>query len=471
MSSKCENIVCNSLIKLSFFVFLIHFFIHGHCYSDIHTPYRVTLAVPVEYSMSFIGRAFLMETNQTLPNFRAALSVEALNQNYSCSLDVLFGDVKVWSSGHLSPFYTTEKCVLELTQDGDLQLKDKKEQVGWRTGTHGQGVERLQLLRTGNLVLVDALNLIKWQSFNFPTNVMLWGQRLDVATHLTSFPTNSTSFYSFEIQDNKIALYLNSGKLKYSYWEFKPSKNRNITFVKLGSKGLVIFNDKQRKIAQIPSQRHESLQFLALSNRTGNMGLYYYSPNDGKFKSSFQALNSTCDLPLACKPYGICTLSNVCSCIRFVNSDDKLNPGCSTEGNPGGFCGESQAEMLELHGVTSVLRVNPNKVNVSKDVCANLCMDDCKCVAALYSSGKECFLYELVRGVKQVDRELGMRSSYMVKVPKGTSGGEKKSSGLRKWVLILVGVVDGLIIFLVLGAIGYYVIWRRRKNSLDTDNT
>ncbi|XP_059668116.1 G-type lectin S-receptor-like serine/threonine-protein kinase SD2-5 [Cornus florida] len=459
-------------MKLSFFVFLIHLFIHGQCDSDIHIPYRVTLAVPAEYSTSFIGRAFLMETNQMVPSFKAALSVEALNQKYSCSLDVFLGDVKVWSSGHFSRFYTSEKCVLELTQDGDLQLKGQKERLGWRTGTSGQGVERLHLLSMGNLVLVDARNLIIWQSFNFPTDVMLWGQRLDVATRLTSFPINSSSFYSFEIQHNKIALYLNSGKSKYSYWEFKPSKNRNITFVALASKGLELFNDKHKKIAQILPQGLEPLQFLAVSNKTGNMELYYYSPSKGKFESSFKALNSTCDLPLACKPYGICTLSNVCSCIRFVTRD-KLDSDCS-EGNPGGFCGKNQVDLLELQGVSSVLRSDPNKVNVSKEECASLCMDDCKCVAALYSSGKDdtdlqkCFLYDMVRGVKQVNKGTGL--SYMVKVPKGAGGGHGKSSGIKKWVLIVVVVVDGLILFLVLGGIGYYVIWKRRKNSVDNDN-
>lgn len=76
-----------------------------------------------------------------VPGFRAALSVEALDGKYTCSLSVFLGDVKVWDSGHLTRFYTSERCVLELTKDGDLQLKGAKEQVGWRTATSGQGVE------------------------------------------------------------------------------------------------------------------------------------------------------------------------------------------------------------------------------------------------------------------------------------------------------------------------------------------
>ncbi|CAK9153754.1 unnamed protein product [Ilex paraguariensis] len=460
-------------MKLFLFVFLCILYTYGYCGSDVHIGYRVILAVPMSYSRNFTGRAFLMETAQMAPKFRAALSVEAVEQKYSCSLDVFLGDVKVWSSGHLSKFYTTEKCVIQLTRDGDLQLTGQKDSVGWRSGTSGQGVERLHLLRTGNLVLVDGLNLIKWQSFNFPTDIMLWGQRLSSETRLTSFPSNSSLFYSFEIQHDKIALYLNSGKRKYSYWEYKPSKDRNLTFVELASKGIELYSDKHSRIGQITSQRLEPLRFLALGTNTGNLGLYYYSPDKGNFEASFQAINTTCDLPLACKPYGICTFSNACSCIRLITRGEGLNSDCD-EGISEGFCGRNQADMLELQSVSSVLRGIPQGLNISKKVCAGLCIEDCNCVAALYSSGtgdsslQECFLYGMVRGLKQVNRGSGL--SYMVKFPKETSKDHGKSSGLKKWVLVVVGVVDGLIILLVLGGIGYYVVQKRRRNTSDTRN-
>ncbi|KAG6643525.1 uncharacterized protein LOC122275368 isoform X2 [Carya illinoinensis] len=401
-------------MKLYSFSFLILLFTYGYCRSDIRIPFRLTLAVPVEYSVGFIGRALLLETNQTVPNFKTALSVEAVDGRYSCSLEVFLGDVKVWNSGHYVRFYTWDICVLELTGDGDLRLKGPKEQVGWRTGTSGQAVERLQIRNSGNLVLVDTLDQIKWQSFNFPTDVMLWGQRLNVATRLTSFPRNSVSFYSLEIQHNMISLYLHSG----------------------------------------------------------NLGLFFYHPSKGRFETAFQALNTTCDLPLACKPYGICTFSNACSCIRHLTKETTMSSNCS-EGISGEFCGSNQAEILELEGVSSVLKNGPKRVNISKEACSNLCLEDCKCAAALYSSVKgetnqrECYLYGLVVGVKQVQRGTGV--SFMVKVPKGTSGNHGKTN-VKKWVLAMVGVFDGLIILLVLGGLGYYYIQKRRKNLQATDN-
>ncbi|KAF2306515.1 hypothetical protein GH714_018938 [Hevea brasiliensis] len=210
------------------------------------------------------------------------MSVEPIDGKYSCSLEVFLGDVKVWNSGHYSPFFTSERCVLELTKQGDLQLKGEKERVGWRTGTSGQGVER---------------------------------------------------------------------------WFFRW------------------------------------------------------------------------------------------------------------------FCGRGEVEMRELYGVSSVLRAAPTKLNISKVACAKFCLQNCKCVAALYSSEelRECHLYGVVMGVKQVER--GTRWSYMVKVQKGSYVGHE-NSGLKKWVLAMVGLIDSLVILLVFGGFAYYLIRKRRKNTATTaDNT
>ncbi|XP_075498939.1 PAN domain-containing protein At5g03700 [Primulina tabacum] len=442
------------------FVLQLQFLARTISDSEIQIGYQVTLAIPTEYTKGFTGRAFLIETEQMPPKFRAAINVEAVDEKYSCSLDVFLADVRVWSSGHLSRFYTTEKCVLELTKDGDLRLKGQKERVGWRSGTSGQGVERLYLLRTGNLVLVDDGNFIKWQTFNFPTDIMLWGQRLSSQTRLTSFPTNSTQFYSFEIQYNKIALYINFDEWKYSYWELRPPGEQNITHLQLTSNGLVIFGGRQ-KIGRITSTSPEPPRFLALGGSTGNLGIYYYSSEKGKFEASFQAINSTCDLPLTCKPYSICTSSGSCSDINIQESLDDL-------------CGRSGTEMMELQGVASVLNGGVYQANVTKEECSNLCLDDCTCSATQYaiadddSRTGQCSLYRMARGIKKIEDR--RRVIYMVKVGAGTRDGHGKNSRLKKWMVILIVVVDGFILFVVLGGLGYCVLRKRRKASRQANN-
>ncbi|XP_026459520.1 uncharacterized protein LOC113360199 [Papaver somniferum] len=191
-----------------------------------------------------------------------------------------------------------------------------------------------------------------------------------------------------------------------------------------------------------------------------------------------------CDFPLACGPYSICTLSNTCQCIQF--SEKAANPvavqsDCNV-GFSGEFCGKTEpVEMIEIKGVGSILR-SPQVFNVRKDVCLSMCIDDCTCVALLYSDKgvgihagdvcQRCVHYGLVGGLKQMDEEevaINMWS-YWVKAPKGIVGTEGKNSVLKRWLLIMGGVVDVFIILLVMGGFGYYylVIRKRRTRNENT---
>ncbi|XP_010503864.1 PREDICTED: G-type lectin S-receptor-like serine/threonine-protein kinase At5g24080 [Camelina sativa] len=454
------------MMKFYTFTFLIFLFsmLQGHCKSDINLGHSLTLTSPLEYAPGLMGKAYIMETESSSstrePGFKAALTMGSSDKDdgkYLCSLQVFLGDVRVWSSGHYSKMYVSSKCIIELTKDGDLRLKSSNKHVGWRSGTSGQGVERLEIQSTGNLVLHDAKNLIKWQSFNFPTDVMLSGQRLDVATQLTSFPNDSTLFYSFEVLRDKIALFLNLNNLKYSYWEYKPrDRNKTVNFVRLGPKGLDLFDDNSHIIGRIEQPLS---RFLALGNKTGNLGLYSYKPEKGKFEATFQAVSDTCDLPVSCKPYGICTFSKSCSCIKAVSNGD-----CSSNVEEAvsvkRLCDH---EMVELEGVTTVLRNGTQVRNVRKERCEELCKKDCECAAASYSvSDESCVMYGIVMGVKQIERVSGL--SYMVKVPKGVRlSGEKPN--VKKWVVGLVGGIDGFVILLLLSGLVFYFIRKRQKSS------
>ncbi|KAL8152964.1 hypothetical protein V2J09_010724 [Rumex salicifolius] len=479
------NKATSLIILIFFFLFTFNFKI-GVSKSDISIGYQMSLTVPGEYSQGFIGKAFLMESDKNKsfppPKYRTALSVEATDYRYACSLDLFLGAVKVWSSGHRSKFYASDMCVLELTQHGDLRLKDSNDLIGWRTGTNDQGVQRLRLLETGNMVLVDSGESIKWQTFNFPTDVLLVGQRLSVATHLTSYPAISSSswFYSLEIQHDKLGLYLNSGinsntnrdnnSDKYSYWEFQPSKGRNITFVELTSHALLLFDDALTTFAQIPALTTVAggLRFMALDNSTGNLGLYYYNPVQDEFKPSFEALNAACDLPLACSAsnYTVCTRSGSCSCInhqRLQIKEANLNSDCDGGGDD--FlsaldCGDGREEMVELEGVLTVLVSSMRTDDISKDECSELCLMGCKCKAALYGrqGRRECELYNVVSGVKETS---GGEEAFMLKLRK--RGNTK--AGLRKWVLVVIVASDGILLLAMAAGLAYFFLWKRRRTT------
>lgn len=151
----------------------------------------------------------------------------------------------------------------------------------------------------------------------------------------------------------------------------------------------------------------------------------------------------------------------------MLTSDQESSSGDCNEGiTTKNLCGKDEVYiMLELEDAGSLLKNATSLTNISKTKCANACLNDCECASALYSSRtRECMFFDVVRGVKQVKRGSGL--SYMVKVPKENFGKHKKS-GLRKWVLILILVADGMVLFLVLGGLGYFIVWKRKKKLRD----
>ncbi|KAI3836650.1 hypothetical protein MKX03_034933 [Papaver bracteatum] len=449
-----------------------------HCKSDIPPGYKVTIPIPSDYNAGSTGRAFLMEPEKIeVPSFKVALSVEAsFNGSFSCSLQIFLEDFKVWDSGHILKFYPKNKCMLEFTEGGVLLLRGSERQIGWTSGTSGQGVE---LLRIGNLVLLDAMDRIKWQSFDFPANIILWGQVFNFSTRLTSSVSgNSTMFYSFEIQNNRLGLYLNSGKFKYSYWEFSPTDGRNIISAELGSTGLNLFDQNHRKFAQMSSRKHKVMRFLALSEQTEIWDCIIIHLKRENLKLPLKLrMKYSFLFPLACEPYSICNVFNTCKCIQFSKKANTIQSDCNV-GFSGEFCAKHCClfRMIEIKGVGSILR-SPQFFNVRKDVCLSMCIDDCTCVAQLYSDKgvyagdvhQRCVHYGLARGLKQMDEEEVTVNmwSYWVKVPKGIVGSAGKNSVLKRWLLIMGGVVDVLIILLVMGGSGYYylVITKRRTRN------
>ncbi|PKA51862.1 G-type lectin S-receptor-like serine/threonine-protein kinase SD2-5 [Apostasia shenzhenica] len=451
-------------MKLCRFLFH-HLFLLSSAFSILDFPLNSQVSIPVPSGAvegGFHGRAFILGAagkDRHRPGFRLALSVEAIALGeYRCSLVVLLGDVEVWSSDHLLRFLVRRGCTLKLAGDGDLQLSDMAvRRVGWRTGTSFQGVQRLQLeSRTGNLILADTMNRTRWQSFDYPTNIMLWRQQLRPPANLTSFPAVSPSVsYSMEIQRSKLVAYLIWGSYKYSYWEFNPSFGRRITIARLGSKGLKLLDNRLKKIGQIEAMNLETVRFMKLGI-SGSLEMYYYSATEVGFKLSYRVPSEFCNLPLSCPPCEICSSSdNTCKKLSWMTC------------NQNGFCQDlnSRMEMLEMVGIDAVLRTESpaQATNISRKGCLNSCLEDCSCAAVMYYEGdgdgrnSECCKYGMVIGAREGGR--GNGSSYWVKIQRERGSNQ----ALKEKFLILGGIVDGVAICLILGGLVYYVIWRIRN--------
>ncbi|KAI6673835.1 hypothetical protein NL676_001741 [Syzygium grande] len=89
----------------------------------------------------------------------------------------------VWSANRNR--HAGNQSTLELTEGGDLVLKDADGSVMWSTQTSGKSVAGIKLTDAGNLVLFDENDTAVWESFDDPMDTLLPGQKLRVGQKLT----------------------------------------------------------------------------------------------------------------------------------------------------------------------------------------------------------------------------------------------------------------------------------------------
>ena len=82
----------------------------------------------------------------------------------------------VWTAKRNTPVKIN--ATLQLSQDGDLILRDADGTYVWSTNTTGMSVSGLNLTEEANLVLFSENNAVVWQSFDHPTDSLLPGQRM-----------------------------------------------------------------------------------------------------------------------------------------------------------------------------------------------------------------------------------------------------------------------------------------------------
>ncbi|VAH81310.1 unnamed protein product [Triticum turgidum subsp. durum] len=444
---------------------------------DFRVGARFAVRLPGAYQPGFTGRTTMLEAaGQRQPRFAAAVSAEAgTGGGYLCSLVVLLANVTVWASGRPDQeFAARAVCQLELTADGQLRLTDGAMAVVWWSGTAGQGAKVLRLdSKTGNLRLLDDKKHTVWQSFDKPTDKLLPGQWLRVPSYFTVSPAKiSSPFYSVELDTDKIGAYIYFGEQKYSYWELAPNSNQAMAFAGMDESGLTMYDQRRRPVAKIsPAVNKGPVRFLALGD-DGSLGLYAYDSRHGNFTPSYEAL-AFCDLPLACGVLGVCSLSG--SCRDFAARGVRPAQG-GTLCNATATSSDALHDMVEVRGVTTVLRADSPLTNVPVQQCVDLCLRDCSCAAALHvkddavAGSGVCSHYELTAGAREViGGEDGQRHSYWVKVLKGSKSNcredeedyDARNEALNK-ILIIFGVVDVIGLLLFGGLCVYFICLRGR---------
>uniref|UniRef100_F6H558 Receptor-like serine/threonine-protein kinase n=1 Tax=Vitis vinifera TaxID=29760 RepID=F6H558_VITVI len=346
----------------------------------------------------------------------------------------------VWSANQ--NFLVRDDATLQLTQDGDLILRDADGTLVWCTYTYGKSVVGLNLTETGNLVLFDSNNASVWQSFDHPTDSLVPGQILVLGQKLIATVSNkdwSQGLISLVVTEYGVAARIESNPPQnYFALRLYNSSNTEPRYLIFKNEGLFFLPDT----ALFEIDNSFSAQYMKLEPK-GHLTFYGFVNDIWKvlFNPLLGELN--CAYPMICGKYGVCSKQQ-CFCpgptageTRYFTpvNDEEPDLGCK-EITPLSCNASHYQSLLMLRSTTSALILQLNKTEIGNETesdiesCKQACLSNFSCKAAVFLSGVEnggaCYLLSEIFSLMKDARLQGWTT--FIKVQNISNPGEPPSS-------------------------------------------
>ncbi|KAD7116509.1 hypothetical protein R6Q59_006735 [Mikania micrantha] len=313
----------------------------------------------------------------------------------------------VWTANRNTPISSSGQFRLSAT---GISIHDDSEDSVWSTPEFSSTVASLQLLDSGNIILLDRFNTTLWQSFDFPTDTIVSGQRFLVGKSLIAY--SSPSDYS----DGEYTFMLTSttGMLQWqglTYYELSMDSRsiqnsaQFVSYLMVNGSGFNLIGESGSeivtKVLMPPVVSDSDYRILKISN-DGYLVVLRYTNNN--WVTDFASPVDRCRSPSRCGKLGLCS-SGGCSCPPGYHIDPKTNFGCSLSDNslslPESCNGDETRPPEDYVYVPigkglmyfSIYFTNPARNNVGLSTCEALCSSNCSCLGFYYGNRSEsCYL-------------------------------------------------------------------------------
>ncbi|KAK4268029.1 hypothetical protein QN277_024736 [Acacia crassicarpa] len=291
-----------------------------------------------------------------------------------------------------------KRSMLTLHSNGNLVLNDAGQVDVWATNTTSLKRPELILQDDGNLVLLEYPNHIVWQSFDFPTDTLVPGQRLTRHSSLVSSKSQtnvSSGFHKlFFDNDNVLRLLYNGPDVSSIYWPPPwnlPQSNGRSTFnasrfVFLDSYGDIISTDN---FTSKTSDYGLVLQRRLTIDSDGNVRVYSRRNGEEKWYISWQVISAGCNIHGICGENSFCKyepyIGRACLCLpgyRFKDESDS-SLGCEPEFNLS--CNPEDSDFLYIPNGDFYGYDQGTYLNITFDECKKECLKSCNCNGFQYA--------------------------------------------------------------------------------------
>ncbi|XP_028778302.1 putative receptor protein kinase ZmPK1 [Neltuma alba] len=287
---------------------------------------------------------------------------------------------------------------LTLRSNGNLVLNDAGQVDVWSTNTTSLKPPQLILKDDGNLILLEDSNHVVWQSFDFPTDTLVPGQRLTRHASLVSSKSQtdpSSGFHKlFFDNDNVLRLVYDGPELSSIYWPppwFQPWQVGRSTF---NASRFVFLNLDGEFISSDNFTSETSDYGLVLQRRLtidsdGNVRVYSRRHWGEKWDVSWQAFSAGCNVHGVCGENSFCKYEpytgRTCLCLPGYKLKDESDSsvGCQPEFNLS--CNPEDSGFLHIPNGDFYGYDQGTYLNVTFDECKKECLKLCNCKGFQYS--------------------------------------------------------------------------------------
>ncbi|CAA0811623.1 G-type lectin S-receptor-like serine/threonine-protein kinase [Striga hermonthica] len=442
----------------------------------------------LEFVDSSAPGAFLTSRNNS---FQARLTnPKPESASYYFAVVHVISNTIVWSANRNAPI--SQSGELRLSSRG-LSLYNDTGQISWSTPRNLSSVSSLQLMESGNLVLLDFANNTLWQSFDYPTDVIVVGQRFPIGKSLVSSVSDedlSEGSYRLSLGENDAMLQWNG----ISYWKLSMETKAvrdsysAVKYMMLNFTGVYLIGDGGMVVFQIiPSEAFKSSSDFVMVKLDpyGVLGIVKVDTRDGSREQYFEAPADNCRIPFVCRSCGVCTNGGSCQCAPGFHPDPKSIHGDCVPTNrslalSAGPCGISSSndmkeinylEMREDLDYFSNDFMDPVMDNMNLSACKGLCSRNCSCLGFFYS-GNTSFCYMIMDYlgsflIKSSSSRDANRLGFIKALEERNSGGDSsgKKSGFPITAVVLLPS-SGVVLIALVGII-IWLRWRRRKRRIE----
>ncbi|KAJ7965602.1 Receptor-like protein kinase like protein [Quillaja saponaria] len=483
-SVKVSNHFMESFIVFSL-IFLFFSLVSAYSFSEYIYP-NFTAS---NYQFIDNAGAFLSSSNGT---FKAAIFNPSGQQAkfYLCVIHVPSTTI-IWSANRDASISNSGKMLLTIK---GITLTDQDGNLKWSTRQFTSPVHALHLTEMGNLVLLDHFNGSIWESFHYPTDMIVIGQHLPIGTLLTSAVSDS----DLSAGQYKLAVTASDTILQWhgqTYWKLSMDTKAYtnsiymVDYMEINSRGLYLFGHNGTVIV-IQVILPPSNFRIAKLDKSGQFIVSSFSGTD--WKNEFVVPVHGCQFPSICGRIGLCkdeTMSStpVCSCPPNFHAGSHNLTGCVPSDGSYSLpfaCSSTNYTNLLNSSVVSYLNLGqgmeyfanifsePVEYGVNLSLCQDLCSRDCSCLGIFYkNSSGSCYMLEddlgsIMSSNSGEDDMLGYIKAFVGStIPNVINNdGDDKKQEFPLLALVLIPFI-GFFLFIALG----FCWWRRWRFSKTRD--